>query len=219
MCGRGTRVFEVRDKETGEVHVLKDCWIENRRREQTEHEIVTEIKEVVGPDNFCRYFVDTCGHRETDLSGGFQGICSIPDEGTFKALDKYKPQSFVLARFKSKPTHTQSAAGNSDPNQSCSSTEPPPPTRLTSEGPEVPHPLFRYQIVYCEKGMPLYEVTSLEEVFEYLGQIIDGMRRDPTNQNTYLHFNPGLHYLHEAGWIHRDLSPRNIIVVGGRQRY
>ena len=84
-------MFEVRDKETGEVRVLKDCWIENRRREQTEHEIVTEIKEVVGPDNFCRYFVGTCGHRKMDLSGGFQRIYNILDEGTFKALDKYKP--------------------------------------------------------------------------------------------------------------------------------
>ena len=66
--------------------------------------------------------------------------------------------------------------------------------------------------------MPLYEVTSLEEVFGYLGQILDGMGRDPTNQNTYLHFNPGLHCLHEAGWTHRDLSPGNIIVVGGKAK-
>ena len=91
MCGWGTRVFEVGDKETGEVRVLKDCWVENRRREQTEHKIVTEIEEVVGPDNFCRYFVGTCGHRKTDLSGGFQRIYNILDEGTFKTLDKYKP--------------------------------------------------------------------------------------------------------------------------------
>ena len=66
--------------------------------------------------------------------------------------------------------------------------------------------------------MPLYEVTSLEEVFGYLGQIIDGMGRDSMNRNAYLHFNPGLHCLHEAGWVHRDLSPGNIIVVEGKAK-
>jgi len=25
---------------------------------------------------------------------------------------------------------------------------------------------------------------------------------------------PALHYLHEAGWVHRNFSPGNIIVVG-----
>jgi len=25
---------------------------------------------------------------------------------------------------------------------------------------------------------------------------------------------PALHYLHEAGWVHRDYSPGNIIVIG-----
>jgi len=25
---------------------------------------------------------------------------------------------------------------------------------------------------------------------------------------------PALHYLHEAGWVHRDFNPGNIIVVG-----
>jgi len=26
--------------------------------------------------------------------------------------------------------------------------------------------------------------------------------------------NPALHYLHKAGWVHRDLGPGNVIVVG-----
>ena len=30
--------------------------------------------------------------------------------------------------------------------------------------------------------------------------------------------NPGLHYLHEVGWVHRDFSPGNIIVVGGKAK-
>lgn len=38
--GRGTWVFEVVDKETKEVRVIKDCWAEDRPGKQMEHEII-----------------------------------------------------------------------------------------------------------------------------------------------------------------------------------
>ena len=42
--GRGTWVFEVVDKETKEVRVIKDCWVEDRPGKQMEHEIIARIK-------------------------------------------------------------------------------------------------------------------------------------------------------------------------------
>ena len=38
--GRGTWVFEVVGKETKEVRVIKDCWVEDRPGKQMEHEII-----------------------------------------------------------------------------------------------------------------------------------------------------------------------------------
>ncbi|KAF9641869.1 hypothetical protein BDM02DRAFT_3194391, partial [Thelephora ganbajun] len=66
------------------------------------------------------------------------------------------------------------------------------------------HPLhsrFRYQIVYTERGVSLYNITSLSETFEYLTQVTDGLL-----------------LLHKAGFVHRDLSPGNIIVVNRKAK-
>lgn len=40
---------------------------------------------------------------------------------------------------------------------------------------KLPLPRFRLQVAYCEEGMSLFEVSSLEEVFRYLDQVMDGM--------------------------------------------
>ncbi|KAF9646538.1 hypothetical protein BDM02DRAFT_3270901 [Thelephora ganbajun] len=172
-CGRGTWVFEVVDQETKEVRAIKDCWVENRRGKHMEHEIVA-----------------------TDTSGGFQGVCDILSKEEFKSLDNFYPQLLVLARTNSKPIYSR-FVGNSTPNRSHHSRRSPPPTQLAPTIP--PHPRFRYQVVYSNRGISLFEVTSLEKVFVYLDQTVIAL----------------LH-LHKAGWVHRDLSPGNIIVVDGK---
>ena len=60
--GRGTRAFEVIDQETKEVRVIKDSWIEDRSREQMEHETLAAIERDIGAAKFHEYFVDICGY-------------------------------------------------------------------------------------------------------------------------------------------------------------
>ena len=78
-----------------------------------------------------------------------------------------------------------------------------------------PYPLFRYQVVYSEKGVSLFEVASLKDMFKHLDQIVDGMRQGSVNRTACSRLNLALVRLHDAGWVHGDLSPGNIIVVGG----
>ena len=173
-CGRGTWVFEVEDKVTREVRVLRDCWAEDHM----EHGILAGIKEVISADDFLKYFVGICGHCKTDISGGFQKVCNVLTQRTFEVLNGFKPQPLVLVCPRPKPIYTE-LAGNSNPNQSHHSNRSPPTTRPAPGIP--PCPRFRYQVIYCEKGVSLYEVASLAEVFKSLDQIVDGMCQDKAN--------------------------------------
>ncbi|KAJ3555180.1 hypothetical protein NM688_g2718 [Phlebia brevispora] len=57
---------------------------------------------------------------------------------------------------------------------------------------------MHYRIVYGEVGEPLSEVTSLYTVYRALMDAVYGLRA-----------------MHRAGWVHRDLSIGNILVVDG----
>ncbi|KAJ3548962.1 hypothetical protein NM688_g5229 [Phlebia brevispora] len=58
-----------------------------------------------------------------------------------------------------------------------------------------------YRIVYNEVGEPLSAVSSLEIVFQALEDVLQG-----------------LNAMHMSGWVHRDLSPGNILIVNGTGR-
>ncbi|KAF9783769.1 hypothetical protein BJ322DRAFT_1066990 [Thelephora terrestris] len=194
-CGRGTWVFEVKIEGENEARVLKDCWVENREGKQMEHEIVAGIRETMKHDDFHRHFVNICGHLKTETSGWFREFCNILNEGTFEAKDNFRPQALILIRPNSKSIYDPMSTGGSVPNQNRHPDMLAPTTRPAPEVP--PHSRFRYQVVYQEEGTTLYGVTSLEKAFKYLGQTVDAAQ-----------------CLHEAGWVHRDLSPGNVIVVG-----
>ena len=165
-------MFEVKIEGGDEVRVLKDCWAENREGEQREHEIVAGIKETMEQDDFLEYFVDICGYRKTETSGGFREVCNILTERTFEAMDNIKPQALT-------PTDNMSTR-SSIPNQHRHPDRYAPSSWLAPEVP--PHSRFRYQVVYQKEGTPLYGVTSLEKAFKYLGQTVEGTHRDSVNQ-------------------------------------
>ncbi|KAJ3557295.1 hypothetical protein NM688_g1549 [Phlebia brevispora] len=55
-----------------------------------------------------------------------------------------------------------------------------------------------YRIVYGEVGEPLGDATSLSAVYSALLDVLNGLRA-----------------LHKSGWVHRDLSIGNVLIVDG----
>ncbi|KAF7790439.1 hypothetical protein EIP86_001394 [Pleurotus ostreatoroseus] len=72
-------------------------------------------------------------------------------------------------------------------------------TRLAGSPEPVGRWLAHYRIVFKEVGRPLSREQSLPAIFKTLAQIAYA-----------------LHHLHQGGWIHRDISVGNILVVGER---
>jgi len=160
-------VFEAKDKETQEVRIIKDCRIEDRHENRTEHEIVTEIKRDMTDQKFCKYFIDVYGHCKTDASGGFGRVCAILKNSDFKVDEEFEPRPLVLTPTP-KSTYT-TAAPVADQSRHLE----PAPTKLAQERP--PHPRFRYQVVYSEKGVSLLKVTSFADVLVHIRRATEGM--------------------------------------------
>jgi len=165
--GRGSRAFEVVDQETKEIRVIKDCWIEDRPGKPMEHDVITGIKSNMGDKTFHEHFIDICGHRKTGMSGGFDRVCKILENRSFKPGDQFEPSILVPVTDIPKPTYDP-AASVADQDHRLQSA----PTKLAPEHP--PHPRFRYQVVYNTKGVSLFEVTSFGDVFWHLGRATSG---------------------------------------------
>lgn len=189
-CGRGTWVFKVKDEMTGEVCVIKDCWVEDYAGRQMEHEVVAMIKEKMGDKVFCDHFIDISGYCRTDTAGGFARIC----------------QMFPIRPFTPSPQPLVSIFQSSNPQQPPLAAEPVPMI--------LPHPCFHYQVIYNEEGESLYQVTEFANVFEYLAQATDCKFKGTMIMTLIDTGCLALQCLHKAGWVHGDLSPGNIIVVG-----
>ena len=132
-----------------------------------EHDIVTEIKSDMDDEMFRKHFIDICGHHRTDMSGGFDRVCKILENRTFVPRDRFEPQMLVPATDTPKPTYDP-AASVADQDHRLQSA----PTRPAPEHP--PHPRFRYQVVYDERGMSLFEVASFAEAFDCIGRATVG---------------------------------------------
>ena len=146
-------MFEVKDQATEKVYVIKDCWVEDRPGEQTEHEIVAGIKSDMGNEKFGEHFIDICGHRKMYPSGGFDRVCKILKDRKFISKG-FEPELLILAP--STQDHLLQSAQE-------------------KEVPVDPlDPRFRYQVVYEESGKSLLEVTSLSEALEHIGQAAEG---------------------------------------------
>ncbi|KIP02045.1 hypothetical protein PHLGIDRAFT_79694, partial [Phlebiopsis gigantea 11061_1 CR5-6] len=62
------------------------------------------------------------------------------------------------------------------------------------------HPAkIHYRLVYKEVGKTIDELRSMHDVFRCLGDIVKG-----------------LYHLHASGYVHRDISVGNILIVNGK---
>ena len=183
--GRGGRVFEAEVEaevkaeveaeveETEGKYVIKDCWIEDRVGKELEHDIVNKIKADMGDENFNKYIIGIHTQQKTDMSGGFGTICGFLKK-TFQLAEGYGPHNLFPV-----PTPKQSyTSGAPVANQDNR----PKPTTTTDAPERPPHPRFRYQVVYKEKGISLFEVTSFKMVFVHIGQAMEGNGPRSLNQ-------------------------------------
>lgn len=76
MCGRGTRAFDVRVDGEATALVIKDCWLEDRKERNLEHDVVEKVRSAVGQAEFQRRFIDICGHRVT-RNAVLDRVCEI----------------------------------------------------------------------------------------------------------------------------------------------
>lgn len=179
--GWGTQLLEVKDGE-GNVRAVKDCWIKDHPGKQMEHDIVADIKSSMGSD-FRKYFINICGHHKEDTPGAFSDACDIPKKGPFVPKDHLRPQP-IPTSDPPRPTYTNQ---DRDPITDQEHLQP----LSTEQAPEnLPCLQFHYQVVYKEKGTPLFEVTPFAAIFGHIGQAEDGMRQDLRNLQTCLHFEP-----------------------------
>jgi hypothetical protein len=159
-------VFEVDDPGTGGKRVIKDCWVEDRPGKEMEHSIVTGIKMGMDRKEFCGHFIDVHTHHKKEMSGRFGEMWKLLNAETSKFTEGIETEPLVPPI---QPTSAY-AVGTSVANQDhlLQPTESkPPPSHL-------PHPRFRYQIVYEEKGISLFEVPSFGDVFLYISEAAEG---------------------------------------------
>lgn len=172
-CGQGTWVFRVSDPNSGGIRVIKDCWIENREGRKFEGDIVKEIKSIMGNEEFSKYFVDIVEDNKAELPEPFGRICKILAEEKVELSGRLTHSPLEPCPSGPKPTY-------SSPSSVMHLNQSHPSGQSTHQQPSnsVPHPRTRYQVLYCEEGVPLYDASSLEDVFKFLIQIVDGTRRD-----------------------------------------
>ena len=180
--GHGTRVFKVREEGEEGVCVIKDCWVEDRPGKQMEHEIVAGIKNDMGGHQFREYFIDVCGHRRMDMSGGFNSVCEVLKNRTFVPKNNFGPQFLIPASSKDGPIYsfpTEVAIADQD-NRLL-------PTHKKQATQNPPHPRFHYQVVYSEEGKSLFDVSSFAEVFSHICRAAEGMWCNSIDRQTLLH--------------------------------
>ena len=161
-------MFEVKDQATEKVHVIKDCWVEDRPGKLPEHEIVARIKSKMDDDKFGQHFVNICGHHKMHPSGGFDRVCKILQTRKF-ILNVFEPELLIPAPSTQKATYsTQATHSIADQDHFLQPT----PKKEVPANP--PHPRFRYQVVYEESGKSLFEVTLLSDALAYIHQAAEG---------------------------------------------
>jgi hypothetical protein len=167
--GRGSRVFEVDDPGTGGKRVIKDCWVEDRPGKEMEHSIVVGIKMRMDEKEFCQHFIDVHGHHKKEMSGRFGEVWKLLNTETSKSTEGIETEPLIPPIQPTSAYAVGTSVANQDHLLQPTENEPPPS--------HLPHPRFRYQIIYEEKGISLFEVPSFGDVFVYISEATEGAGR------------------------------------------
>lgn len=187
--GRGTRVWEVikldsKGRETGERRVLKDFWADADRK--PEGDILQRIRNS-----------GTSKQREKIR----RYFMAAEDQGEVYVGNQID-HTHVVMRKGMKPSRVTPLKIATNPSTRTASKLP------VKGGFTLPRPVtgnsdikysakVHYRVVFTEVGKTLQEVDSLLTVFDCLGDVVEGLK-----------------YFHQCGWVHRDISVGNVLLVG-----
>ena len=200
---RGTWVFEGVQGEgpNGTPVVIKDVWIDSDR--EVEGTILEKVRESLkGTPEDLRLFLEPLCHG-----------CVVVDG--VKDLTQPVLESKKTMKLVGNPTPSTSGTGRKRMDDGCSVGALPnqPTTEPVITGLRA-DPRKHYRIAFKEKpGRALKVLKSCEEVFTGLLGGVKGMFYVPRHLPSLTQFNPALRALLKAGYIHRDLSVGNVLLV------
>ncbi|KAL4068805.1 hypothetical protein V8B97DRAFT_1872938 [Scleroderma yunnanense] len=196
LRGRGTRVFEAYLKihpegnatENSKRVVIKDSWREcdRKREDEIRAEIFSDLEKAKGTEA-----------AEADMKY-FLTVLQASDV----TVDGKKDDTDQLLHYLPLPTdcgwYSISPSPGLSRTRHTSSVGCPPSynSRRHAPIPRKIHHRTHSRIVFEEVCTPLFELRNLEDVFETLGDGLEGLR-----------------ILHSINWVHRDVSPGNILRI------
>ncbi|KAJ3552851.1 hypothetical protein NM688_g3934 [Phlebia brevispora] len=196
LRGRGTRVWKSTEvTRTGRRMnkppvVLKDTWIDDDR--QREGYIIEQIRNVENEEHRVTL-------QEMLLTVECHGDVLIHDQHdtTRRAPDDASDERFLLEQPR---PNAQELKVKADQIRATNGSAYRSPDRRPKAIPSY-HKKTHYRIVFKEVGKTLQSEKSLVQVYDSLSQVAHG-----------------LHALHASGWVHRDISSTNILIVGDQTK-
>ena len=207
LRGRGTRVWEVIELDADgnekdvDTCVLKDVWADDDC--EREGDILAAIRrDAEGKsrywlEQFDNYFLTTVTYGDVYVNGE-------PD----KTRQWEMPKNVGMLNLKS---------GLKEPRHIASDLVGAITFEQPSEDPVVQYysTKVHHRIVFKEMGTTILDIESLQSVFVYLGEAMNGefVSIWPGSLNVLMRSPLALTVLHTLGWVHRDVSSGNILVV------
>ncbi|GJE97364.1 hypothetical protein PsYK624_135800 [Phanerochaete sordida] len=190
--GRGTRVWEVREldkcggTETGPSLVLKDSWVDQDR--PREAKILDDIRASVTKK---RDWKRLKPHLLTVHDSADVLVEGVPDD------------THSVLRRGMIPVWEETVPVKKDLDANKQAQEDPRPLVDAPAVPEraskrhvVYHRKVHHRVIFKQMGTTIMEVGTFTHAFAALGQVIKALK-----------------ILHKYGWVHRDISSGNILVV------